>query len=84
MSLILKELADARKYRVECPVAMPNPYKEQTKSALHSKLEAARRERASKVKSDVSGDGAGVAKNAGKKVLKKPVPNFGGGVLGTK
>ena len=65
-----------------CPAAMPNPDKERSKAILHQKLEAAKVERLPQGVNP-GGENAG-GKSSGSKVLKKPPPNFGGGVLGKK
>ncbi len=64
---------------------MPNHEREQNKKRLHDKLAEAQAARKAVVATD--GDGAtagssGSSKN--KKVVKKPLPNFGGGKLGSK
>ena len=62
---------------------MPNPEKERNKNVLHQRLEAAKLNRLPQAVVNGS-DGIKSTGSSNSKVLKKPPPNFGGGVLGKK
>lgn len=60
---------------------MPNHERDTTKRRLHDKLMEAQNGRKAAAVTAAEDENK---KDKSKKVLKKPVPNFGGGKLGTK
>jgi len=85
-----KKLAQLNQYRLPSKPLL-NPEKEDNKKKLHNLLAEARSSRlpATKMTSEESTSNAVPSASSSssshrKKVLKKPVPNFGGGVLGRK
>jgi len=78
-------LANAHKYRIGS-TPFKNPEKEASKQKLKVKLQEAVETRRSlhAVAESQSDKSNNEGNNNRKKVLKKPVPNFGGGKVGTK
>lgn len=81
-----QKLADQTRYRVKGTAPIPNYDREIAKQKLRSKLLESQESRkpTQQEGSEKKGPSAGSGGGSSKKVLKKPVPNFGGGVLGRK
>lgn len=75
-------MAELNKYRFGAH-AMPNYDKDMTKDKLKSKLLDAQNSRRSQTLLDEKKEKTS-SNNSKQKTVKKPVPNFGGGKLGTK
>ena len=81
--VICQKIANFNQYRVGGAAPLPNHDREQNRKKLHDKLGEAQAARKAVAPEPAEG-AAGSGGSRKKKVVKKPVPNFGGGKVGTK